>query len=232
MTILQKVTALYSRRIFACLFFSLLVTLVAAPVLTTLGFSTRFMEAFVGLNILAAVLITLFNFKSFIVLGLLILILATRVAYALFGHETLLMTSQGGGAVTCMVTILIMLRHVLTEGRVTSERIFAALNVYLLMGIMCGLLFTLFEEQWPGSLSFQGSSLPAGRQIQLAHAIYFSFVTLGTLGYGDILPVSGPARALAVTESIGGQMYLVVVVARLVSLYQGRTERNVPNQTD
>jgi hypothetical protein len=41
------------------------------------------------------------------------------------------------------------------------------------------------------------------------------------LGYGDVLPLSGPARALAVAESIGGQMYLVVVVARLVSLYQG-----------
>jgi hypothetical protein len=232
MTTIQELTALYSRRRFACLFFSLLVSLVAAPVLAALGFGTRFMETFVGLNILAAVLLTLFNFRSFIVLGLLTLILVTRVAYALFGYETLLMTSQGGGVVTCLVTILIMLRYVLSEGRVTSERIFAALNVYLLMGIMCGLLYNVFEEQWPGSFSVQGSFLPAGRKIQLAHTIYFSFVTLGTLGYGDILPVSGPARALAVTESIGGQMYLVVVVARLVSLYQERTDRDDHKQMD
>jgi hypothetical protein len=56
--------------------------------------------------------------------------------------------------------------------------------------------------------------------VQLAQTLYFSFVTLGTLGYGDIIPVGGPARALAVVEAIGGQMYLVVVVARLVSLHQ------------
>jgi hypothetical protein len=50
-------------------------------------------------------------------------------------------------------------------------------------------------------------------------AIYFSFVTLATLGYGDVVPASGPARALAMLEAVFGQLYLVVLVARLVSLY-------------
>jgi hypothetical protein len=57
--------------------------------------------------------------------------------------------------------------------------------------------FRIFPGQWPGSFSFQGSSFVGSKQIVLAHTIYFSFVTPGTLGYGDIIPVSGPARALA-----------------------------------
>jgi hypothetical protein len=50
-------------------------------------------------------------------------------------------------------------------------------------------------------------------------AIYFSFITIATLGYGDIVPVNGAARGLAMLEAIGGQMYLAVLVARMVSLY-------------
>jgi hypothetical protein len=224
MNIIQELAVRYSRRRFACLFFSLVVTLTAAPVLAALGYSTAFMEGVLAINIVGAVLLTLVGSRVSIGLGLLALVIATRVAYMLFGHGSLLMTSQGGGAVTCMLAMLIMLRYILSEGEVTSERIFAALNVYLMMGVVCGLFFVIFEEQWPGSLSIQSPSLPSSKQIQLAQIIYFSFVTLGTLGYGDIIPVGGPARALAVMEAIGGQVYLVVVVARLVSLYQRRDD--------
>jgi hypothetical protein len=232
MTVIKDLTTRYSRRRFACLFFSLLVTMVSAPVFGALGYSIRFMEVFLALNILAAVLVTTYGSGSYLGLGLLGLVLAARGGSALLGDGLLLETSQGAGALTCLVTVFIMLRYILSEGRITSERIFAALSVYLLIGIMCGLLFCIFEEVWPGSFTVQGSTLGGSRKIQLAHTIYFSFVTLGTLGYGDMIPVGGPARALAVIEAIGGQMYLVVVVARLVSLYQGSGGRNDPPGQD
>jgi hypothetical protein len=234
MTVLHNLTEIYSRRRFGCLFFSLLTSLVAAPVFGAMGLSTRFMEIFLALNILAAVLITLFSFGTYTGLGLLALLIVARGAHALVGYEPLLATSQGIGAFICLVAAGIMLRFILSDGTVTSERIFAALNVYLLIGIMCGLLFCIFEEEWPGSFTFQGSSFAGSKQNPLAHTIYFSFVTLGTLGYGDIIPVSGPARALAVVEAIIGQMYLVVIVARLVSLYKTPSERadcNEPTET-
>jgi hypothetical protein len=232
MTFLNNVAKVYSRRRFACLFFSLLASLVAAPVLWAVGLGTTFMELFLALNILAAVLITLFSFGTYAGLGLLALLIAARGANVLLGYEPLLATSQGIGAFICLVAACIMLRFILGEGTVTSERIFAALDVHLLIGIMCGLLFCVFEEQWPGSFSFQGSSLVGSKQNLLAHTIYFSFVTLGTLGYGDIIPVGGPARALAVVEAIVGQMYLVVIVARLVSLYKSPSERDRCNVGD
>ena len=230
MTLLHNLAKIYSRRRFAFLFISLLTSLVAAPVLWAMGFSTTFMEVLVASNILAAVLITLFSFGTYTGLGLLALLIVVRGSHALFGYQPLLATSQGIGAFICLLAASVMLRFILSEGTVTSERIFAALDVHLLIGIMCGLLFCVFEEQWPGSFAFQGSSLVGSKQNLLAHTIYFSFVTLGTLGYGDIIPVSGPARALAVVEAIIGQMYLVVIVARLVSLYKTPSERDECNE--
>jgi hypothetical protein len=132
------------------------------------------------------------------------------------------MTSQGINVVVYLVATLVVLRFMLSSGTISSERIFAALSTYLMIGVICGLLFFIFEEQWPGSFSFQGSDSSGGGSVQLADTIYFSFVTLGTLGYGDIIPIGGPTRALAVAEAITGQMYLAVVVARLVSLYRDR----------
>jgi len=224
MSVIHNLVNAYSRRRFALLFFSLLSTMVAAPVLGELGISTKFMEVFLALNMLAAVLVTVFGSKRHAVLGLLVL-LAVRVSGTLVGYEPLVVTSQAVGVLICLISAVIMLRYTLSEGFVTSERIYAALSVYLLIGIMCGLIFCIIMEQWPSSFSFQGSSFVGGKKNVLAATIYFSFVTLGTLGYGDIIPVSGPARALAVTEAIFGQMYLVVVVARLVSLYKGRSDR-------
>jgi voltage-gated potassium channel Kch len=64
----------------------------------------------------------------------------------------------------------------------------------------------------PGTFSFTG-------EFSQASAIYFSFVTLATLGYGDIVPRADVARGIAIVEGVGGQLFLAVLVARLVSLY-------------
>jgi hypothetical protein len=226
MTVIQSLTIKYRQRRFAFLFFTLLITMLSVPMFGALGLGTKFMEIVLGLNILAATLITLHSHRSYVGLGFLALFLAASGGHMLLGHGPFLVTSQGIGASICLVAVFSMLRHILRAGRVDSERIFAALSVYLLIGVICGLLFFIFEESWPGSISFQRLSLAGNNDTKMEHIIYFSFVTLGTLGYGDILPVSGPARALAMTEAIIGQMYLVVIVARLVSLYQSEADRN------
>lgn len=214
----------YGRRRFACLFFTLLGTMVAAPVFGAMGFGTGIMELFLALNILGAILVTLLNHRAYWTIGVLVLVFAPRGIYAHFEYEPLLLTSQGVSALICAASVWTMLGYVLREGAVTTERIFAALDVYLMVGILCGVLFCILEQQWPNTLSFGGLSPAGSDHSPLAHTIYFSFVTLGTLGYGDITPVSGSARALAVVESVCGQMYLVVVVARLVSLYKGQRD--------
>ncbi|MCE5243352.1 MAG: potassium channel family protein [Syntrophobacteraceae bacterium] len=222
----QKLADHYRQRRFAYLFFSLLFTIVAAPLLGALGWDTRFLEIFLGFNILAAAVITLVDFGSFAGLATMVVVFAVRGAHDWFDYHPFLATSHGGSVAICLFSGFTILRHVLREGKVTGERIFAALDVYLLLGITCGLLFCVFEELWPQSFFFQGTSFAENQDSTLAHTIYFSFVTLGTLGYGDVIPISGLARALAIVEAMCGQMYLVVVVARLVSLYQGKSGRD------
>ena len=108
------------------------------------------------------------------------------------------------------------LRSTLRATSIESEHIYAALSAYLLAGISLGVLYLALERVWPGSLNY-GGGIPDS--FVLADGIYFSFVTLATLGYGDFVPKTQVARGLAILEAVVGQLYLGVMVARLVSLY-------------
>ena len=105
------------------------------------------------------------------------------------------------------------LRFAMRGNKVDAEHLFAALSAYLLAGIYFGLLYWALEQLHPGTF--------AASDFSRSGAIYFSFVTLATLGYGDIVPRSEIARGLAVVEAVGGQLFLAVLVARLLSLYSG-----------
>jgi hypothetical protein len=106
-------------------------------------------------------------------------------------------------------------RHALRAGRVDGERIFAALDAYLLAALLFAGAFWALDRSQPGS--FAGDLGTGG--LEIPEAIYLSFVTIASLGYGDLVPRSGAARGLATVEVVGGQIYLAVLVARLVSLY-------------
>jgi len=128
---------------------------------------------------------------------------------------------RGAGSIVAMLNMLyvgavpvIVLRDVLTAPRVTGSTIVGAVNAYLLMGIGWGLLFTVIETLAPGSFRFAGDATG-----KITDLYYFSFTTLTTLGYGDMTPVSVPARSMAIAEALAGQLYLVVLVARLVSVH-------------
>jgi hypothetical protein len=117
------------------------------------------------------------------------------------------------------VTVVVLatavaVRHAFGRGVVDRERILAALDAYLLVGFLFGVAYLLVDRLWPAS--FGGA---AAGPLDLPHAMYFSFVTIATLGYGDVVPASPPAWGLAIVEGVSGQMYLAVLVARLVSLY-------------
>lgn len=115
----------------------------------------------------------------------------------------------------CVGMAGVLLSAVLAAGRVDAERICAALCVYLLVGLGFGATFAAIDVLAPGS--FAGAR--GGAPLEIDEAVYFSFVTLATLGYGDLVPAGAAARSLAVLEAVFGQLYLAVLVARLVSLY-------------
>ncbi|MGD8268268.1 MAG: potassium channel family protein [Desulfobacterales bacterium] len=104
-----------------------------------------------------------------------------------------------------------LLRYVLRAGVVDREKIAAAVNVYLFFGLIWRDLYSLVSLLIPGAFNSE--------LLTQTDFLYYSFVTLSTLGYGDVLPVVGPAKALAYIEAIIGQLYLTILVARLVGLH-------------
>jgi voltage-gated potassium channel Kch len=112
-----------------------------------------------------------------------------------------------------------ILAVVLRSGQVTLDSIFASVVVYQLIGIFVASVYTLTMLADPDGLQLPGSGPPPAFGIVQIDMIYFSFVTLATLGYGDIVPVSSFARSIAVTEALVGQFYVAVVVALLIGAY-------------
>lgn len=112
------------------------------------------------------------------------------------------------------VTIAILV-HIYRQKDIDAEVIAGAIVVYLLMAVMWSQIYVVLESAQPGSFNF-----PAGAR-ESTHTLlrYFSLVTITTVGYGDIAPVSPAARAFANLEAVVGQLYLVIQVAWLVGMH-------------
>ncbi len=110
--------------------------------------------------------------------------------------------------------VALILRQVLRAGSITWHRVEGAVAVYLLMGLLWAFAYDIVELLQPGSFSLNTQS-SGGALPELA---YFSFTTLTTLGLGDILPVNALTRSLAVLEGLVGQLFPVILIARLVAM--------------
>lgn len=112
------------------------------------------------------------------------------------------------------LTSALLARWAVTRPQVTLNTIFAALSGMYMLGFAWALFYVGLDL-----LAADSFNRPLSSGKGLSEGLYFSFVTLTTLGYGDIVPVSSFARSLATTQALMGQIYSVVLVARLVSLY-------------
>ncbi|MDN5849837.1 MAG: ion channel [Nitrococcus sp.] len=115
----------------------------------------------------------------------------------------------------CTATILSV---VFRDKRVTVDGIFASVVAYQLLGFLFAQIYTMLYLANPTSLRLPDTVTPTSHPVQL-DMIYFSFVTLATLGYGDIVPATPFARSIAIVEAMAGQFYVAVVVAVLVSAF-------------
>jgi hypothetical protein len=108
-------------------------------------------------------------------------------------------------------------------GSVTRGRIYGLVNLYLLLGLFYFAIFNLIETVQPGS--FREAGLLASDGISRHSLVYLSLVTLTTLGYGDIVPISQPARTMAALEAVTGVLYIAITVARLVAAYSSEIDK-------
>ena len=106
--------------------------------------------------------------------------------------------------------ICLLVKNLLSIRVVTADLIYCAISIYLLIGIMWAGIYTVVEGIAPGS--FSGASEPVD-------LVYFSFVTLTTVGYGDVLPQSVLGQRLVVFEAAMGSIYMAVIIAMIVGRY-------------
>jgi voltage-gated potassium channel len=125
---------------------------------------------------------------------------------------------------------VMILRAIFTQGSISLDSIFGAICVYLLLGMAWGSAYSAIEVLQPGSFQATGRMADALKSVDTQRSVldYYSFVTMTTTGYGDITPVSPPARTLAWLEAMMGQFYIAVLVAFLVGIRisQGPVKRS------
>jgi len=148
---------------------------------------------------------------------------ALRITAAFTEDSTAINTTVVSVTALFMGFLIWNLLHDLSKGkRATSERIFGALCAYVFIGLLFALIYTHMEFRQPGTFA-TSQAIVADDALNESNLYpiftYFSFVTLTTLGYGDVSPIAEHARTLAWFEALLGQLYLAVMVAGFVALH-------------
>ena len=124
--------------------------------------------------------------------------------------------TDGLAILLLLYTLALLLQRIVTVDESDFDVICGAVAVYLLLGVVWAVWYRLIETLAPNSFSIAG----AGGSLGWNDYLYFSFVTLTTLGYGDVLPVSPIARIWATLEAVAGVLYIALLISRLVNLYR------------
>jgi len=130
-------------------------------------------------------------------------------------------TIETAGSIAVLVfmimLIVVTLTKVFSKGRVTAHRVKGAIAVYLLIGLTFSVLYGLLDQLLPFAFDLP-AKLEDVTSLRQELLTYFSFITLTTLGYGDITPTHEITRMFAIMEGLFGQLYPATLLARLVSL--------------
>ena len=204
------------------LLIAILLLLIVEPFFSEQGFGRIVFDVMVSAVLVAAVW-ALSRRRSLLVAGLLF------VTPAFIGRWVLYVVDSHWLAVAWLLltmafllfTAVVVLRQALGGTEVTTDTIAGAICAYLLLGVIWAFTFALTELLHPSSFLMNGQPLSAtshpDRQL-IPEFLYLSLVTLSTVGYGDIVPITPPARMLAALEAVVGQLYLAVFIARLIGL--------------
>ncbi|HUL13110.1 MAG TPA: ion channel [Methylococcaceae bacterium] len=160
--------------------------------------------------------------RRFFHLGLVLALL--QVALAVVEQFTHIAAIKVGAALNvlafCVLNAFLAAQHVFSWRQVDANTLIGAVCVYLLLGLIWAVIYTMFAYFWPEG-SFNGLTFQKNA-MQFENFLYYSFVTLTTAGYGDITPVNPLLRTLAYLEMIVGQFYMAILVAGLVGLFMGK----------
>ena len=120
------------------------------------------------------------------------------------------------GTLFLIFVTAVLLKSVIAAARVTLQTLYGSIAAYVMIGLMWGGIYFLLETLRPAAFH---SALKPGVPVPWQDFMFFSFVTLTTVGYGDMVPVAALAKSLVMLEAVTGVMYPAIMIARLVALY-------------
>jgi hypothetical protein len=138
-----------------------------------------------------------------------------RVVNIVEHHEALRLPDEVTGLLFLGFVTAVLISSIVSNPSVTADTLAGAVSAYLMVGITFGLAYMMIEGLAPGSFK---DTIQPGKHFTPADFTFFSFVTLTTVGYGDIVPWGAHARSLAIIESVMGIMYPAVLISRLVGI--------------
>ncbi len=208
---------------------ALLALCVAAPTLAGSLFNGALLDAAMSCIVLTGLYAADPGRRSLVVgFALACITLALHRLVAVIHYEPLHAAHFGLNLAILAYTARTILWAVVRDSQVTLETIKGAVCVYLLIGLTWVYLFVMIDMATPGSFRIAPSAEAAAEghllvRQELHRLLYLSFCTLTTLGYGDIVPLRGVAQTACYLEAVVGQIFLTVLVARLVGMHISRT---------
>lgn len=210
---------------FVYLFLGLLMFLLIAPMIIELhlGRETLIFQLALDASLILGIW-SVVNQRHWFLLGVILSLIGISITI-IDSHLHIPELKLAGYAVVLpfyILTAVLALRYIFSpRGSVDFNILMGAICVYMLMGVIWAIMYSFLEFLLPGSFSGQKDEVTArGHEF-----VYYSFVTLTTLGYGDLLPLSPVARALAYMEALIGQIYVAVLIAGLVGIHVSNREQ-------
>jgi hypothetical protein len=219
-TRIENVLGGFGRARHLVLLISLLLLFLISPLVAAARYGTVVINS-AGVIVLLSGIYAMSEQRRLFVVALIgsVAAIATNLLMVVFQSEWIAIAWHGFTLLLLGLFSVGILKDVLRRGRISTDKICGAICVYLLIGFAWAFGYGIIEFINPGSFSGLaqiGTNNHVGRIMQLR---YFSVATLTTLGFGDILPRTPVARTLATLEAVTGQIYLTVLIARLVGLH-------------
>lgn len=201
------------------LLISLLVIFIVSPFVVPFYYGPTILNVIAAMVLLSATY-AVSRRRSFLIVALSLSVFSIAMTFWLAAAPThwLIIICHGSLAILIIFFVVTILSYVLGSGKVTWDKIYGAICAYLLLGYAWTFAYSVIETVEPGSFTTL-SNMPSDLVGRVMQFRYFSFVTLATVGYGDIVPHTPMARTVALLEAMLGQFYLVALVGRLVGLH-------------
>lgn len=202
----------------AYLLASLLLVIAVRPFLAERMVGVKLLDAFMLVSLIIGAVASARSRGALLVTGALTMATVIARIYWDSGEQPALLYVwlSGYAAVYAIVAALVASSLFQHSDRISADTLCGALSIYLMIGMLWTMLYAMLEAFAPGSFQFQ--SAPPGDDQSFERLLGFSFTTLTTLGYGNVSPATPRADSLATLEAIAGQVYLAVVIARLVAM--------------